>query len=415
MRFKVWLVLVAALAVSSGAGCTERALSPPAADPAVATAAAATPTSLPATSTPAPTTTATPTETSGLPPPPALLRLDPFYQKYVDAGGIPVVSSGKAPDEALLRVAAMVDDMLVQRPDLREAIIASGGRVAVRAPSETVKDLPEYRHYPFQILPYDVGASVAIPVSTVGTDNVLCGPRFYHRSHGDIFVHEFAHMVMNLDRGALDRPAGWWSGRFAVRVNDLFEYAMEEGLWTDTYAATNSHEYWAVAVQAWFDVGPHGNGVDTRAELEIYDPRVAALVGEVFGEVSVPSSCHLGAYPETAPAEADPSLRRFFLEGVVGGPAGERRSGVGVWLCQDGVRAFKYSEADGRFAFRVRPGSVTLAVYKGRTVLGWYGGENGFTTDGSEAAAIVVQDSDVTDIVIELPHTASGVAPVGEC
>ncbi len=309
----------------------------------------------------------------------------------------------------------MIDEMLVQRPDLREAIIASGGRVAVRAPSETVTDLPEYRHYSFQVQPLDVGASVPIPVSTVGTENVLCGPGFDHQSHGDIFVHEFAHLVMSLDRGALDRPAEWWSGQFWVRVRDLFEFAMEEGLWADSYAATNFQEYWAVAVQTWFDVGPDDNGVDTRAELEIYDPRMAALVREVFGEVPVPSSCHLGAYPETAPARADPALRRFLVRGTVGSPAGEGRSGIGVWLCQDGVRAFKYSQPDGRFEFRVRPGSVTLAVYKGRTVLGWYGGENGFTTEGSEATAIVVQTSDMTDIVIELPSSASGVAPVGEC
>ena len=220
---------------------------------------------------------------------------------------------------------------------------------------------------------------------------------------------------MNLDRDALDRPAGWWSGRFWVRVADLFEFALEEGLWGDTYAATNFHEYWAVAVQAWFDVGPNDNGVDTRVELEVYDPRIAALVREVFGEVSVPSSCHLGAYPETAPAKADSTLRRFLVRGTVSGPAGERRSGIGVWLCRDGVRAFKYSEADGTFAFRVGPGSVTLAVYKGRSVLGWYGGENGFTTDRNEAAEIVVEGSDLTGIVIQLPSEASGVEPVGEC
>ncbi len=357
---------------------------------------------------------ATPTASPTLGPPPALLGLEPFYGKYVDAGGIPVVSSAKAPDEALVRVAAMIDEMLAERPDLRKAIVASGGRVAVRAPSEIVTDLPEYRHHRFQILPYDVGASVPIPVSTVGADNVLCGPQFYHRNLGDVFVHEFA-MVAHLDRDTLDTADGWWSGQFRVRILELFGYASEEGLWTATYAATNYQEYWAVAVQAWFDVGRNDNGVDTRAELEAYDPRVAALVREVFGDVSLASSCHRGAYPETAPAVPDPALRRFFVEGLVGGPSGERRSGIGVWLCRDGVGAFTYAEADGTFAFRVRAGSVKLGVYVGRTVLGWYGGENGFTTDRNKAAEIVVEDSDVTGIVIALPSTAPSVEPVGEC
>src|SRR5688572_28972090 len=48
-------------------------------------------------------------------PPPAELQLDPFYKKYVDAQGIPVVSSDKVPDAALLMVRDMVQFMLSER------------------------------------------------------------------------------------------------------------------------------------------------------------------------------------------------------------------------------------------------------------------------------------------------------------
>ena len=47
-------------------------------------------------------------------------------------------------------------------------------------------------------------------------------------------------------------------------------------------------EYWAEVVQSWFDTNRENddqhNHIDTRAELKEYDPRVAALCEEVFGD-----------------------------------------------------------------------------------------------------------------------------------
>ena len=50
-------------------------------------------------------------------PPPAELELDPFYKKYVNAQGIPVVGSEKVPDAALLMARDIVQFMLSDRPD----------------------------------------------------------------------------------------------------------------------------------------------------------------------------------------------------------------------------------------------------------------------------------------------------------
>ena len=63
---------------------------------------------------------------------------------------------------------------------------------------------------------------------------------------------------------------------------------MDKGLWKDKYAANNRMEYWAEGVQSWFDTNrppDHDhNHVDTREELKEYDPDLAALCAEVFGE-----------------------------------------------------------------------------------------------------------------------------------
>jgi hypothetical protein len=55
---------------------------------------------------------------------PESLGVSPFYKKYVDALGIPVISSERAPDDALLVARDIVNSMLAFRPDVRKALLA---------------------------------------------------------------------------------------------------------------------------------------------------------------------------------------------------------------------------------------------------------------------------------------------------
>jgi dipeptidyl-peptidase-4 len=63
---------------------------------------------------------------------------------------------------------------------------------------------------------------------------------------------------------------------------------MAAGLWKGKYASVNHHEYFAEGVQSWFDDNRENdhdhNHVNTRAELLEYDPGLAALCREVFGD-----------------------------------------------------------------------------------------------------------------------------------
>ena len=63
---------------------------------------------------------------------------------------------------------------------------------------------------------------------------------------------------------------------------------MAKGLWKDKYAANNRAEYWAEAVQSYFDdnrLPDHDhNYVNTRKELFEYDPALAKIVQGVFGD-----------------------------------------------------------------------------------------------------------------------------------
>ena len=349
---------------------------------------------------------ATPTASPALGPPPALLGLEPFYQKYLDAGGIPVVSSSDVSDETLVRVAATLDEMLVQRPEMREAIVASGARIAVLAADEPATSLPEYRYRAREDPDWTtfdgramstmrgLGPTRWVPVTVIGEELVLCHPDQSYRQ--DSLVHEVGHLVLNL---GVEAPTG--TGGFRQQLGLLLGQALQQGLWVNTYSATNADEYWAVAVQAWFDVGGSLNGVDTREELEAYDPRIARLVQEVFGDATLSSSCYLGAYPDT-------EVRRYVVQGVVLGPDDVPLSGIVVWaFLGEDVAGASRTDAAGSFTLLASDGEMNIAfcTREGEEVAfgGWHGGEDGLTPWRGEATPVVVSGESVTGMVIKLP------------
>lgn len=221
------------------------------------------------------------------PPPPreiARLKLDPFYQKYLSANGFPIVSSEKVSDYAHHEVAWLIDRMLGERPDLLRAITASGVRLAIMAPDEYTTMIPEHRH----LTPPDywdkrargLGSTPTAPAVSCGEENLLDYPGDPYASE-NIFIHEFAHTIHQQGLAAVD-PA------FQGRLEAVFGRAKLKGLWKGKYAGTNPSEYWAEAVQSWFDCNRENdndhNHVNTREELKAYDPELAALVESTFGD-----------------------------------------------------------------------------------------------------------------------------------
>ena len=79
--------------------------------------------------------------------PPEALGLDPFYKKYTDAFGIPIVSSEKVDDAALLLARDIVNYMLVKRPDVRAVLVGRKSRMLVMDQTEGETDLPERRDW----------------------------------------------------------------------------------------------------------------------------------------------------------------------------------------------------------------------------------------------------------------------------
>ncbi len=219
--------------------------------------------------------------------PPAEMELDPFYAKYISAHGYPIVSSAQVNDYALKEAAYLIDMLLAKRPDVRKAMIESGSRCVVMAYNEYTTDVPEQRTMRPQSY-WDarargLGGSQRDPLCSCAEENLL-GYRGDPYSTENILIHEFAHN-MHL-RGLVNVDA-----TFDQRLKQTYDHAMAAGLWKGKYASVNHAEYFAEGVQSWFDNNRQPdhdhNHVDTRKELKEYDPGLAAICKEVFGDTEL--------------------------------------------------------------------------------------------------------------------------------
>ncbi len=211
-------------------------------------------------------------------------QLADFYQQHVDAGGVPVVGSSRVIPEALIEAHELIIRMVGHRPDVLSSMAEQGTRFSVMAHDEWTTDIPE--HSDLRPPEYwdrrarGLGATRHRPSVSCGEENLL-GLKGDPYATENILIHEFAHAIHEMGLNEVD-PS------FDVRLNKAYQNAMKKGLWEGVYASTNRMEYWAEAVQSWFDTNrefdPQHNHVNTREELREYDPAVADLCEEIFGD-----------------------------------------------------------------------------------------------------------------------------------
>ncbi len=216
---------------------------------------------------------------------------DPYYEKLLNADGIPVISSAAVSDAALVETARILNGMIGGRTDIRAALIANEATAGVIGINENTTDIPEHAFLKLdQETDWDVrargfGGTIWIPITTSGEENLLC-LESDKWSGENVFIHEFAHTLMNLALPFI--PGGI---DILLRITVAYDSAIAAGLWQNTYAGSNFEEYWAEGVQTFFNaerfVTP-SNGIDneiaTRSSLVVYDPTLAALIAEVVNE-----------------------------------------------------------------------------------------------------------------------------------
>ena len=234
------------------------------------------------------------------------LRFDPpdrhgvpaFYTQRIGAGGFPIVASAKVSPYALQEAAYLVDLMLAKRPDVRSAMIQSGARLCVLAHNEFTTDQPEFtrlgkratnqfrglsgKDY-WDARARGMGGSAEDPFCSCAEENLLGYPGDPYAAEC-ILIHELAHNIHL--RGLVNVDP-----TFDLRLKATYDAAMATGLWKGKYASVNHHEYFAEGVQSWFDNNRENdhdhNHVNTREELIEYDPRLAEICREVFGDTEL--------------------------------------------------------------------------------------------------------------------------------
>ena len=230
--------------------------------------------------------------------PPDSLGLDPFYQKYIDVNGLPLISSWRVPDSAFVAAHRTLYAMTSMLPKaVLDSMVARGTRIAIMARYEGTTDIPEH-HYLINdtALNWDLrarglGGDLELPLTSCAEENILAYQiDKYHAE--DILIHEFAHSI-HLIGLMLAVPD------FDARLKQCYENAIAKGILKGTYRETDKEEYFAEAVQDWFNVNaemPHPDGkhnwCNTREELQEFDPDLYNLLAEFFPQTNLQISKH---------------------------------------------------------------------------------------------------------------------------
>ena len=209
-------------------------------------------------------------------PPPAAVRdffdLSSFYQQWINVGGFPVLASEKVNPYAVKEAAWVIWQMIGHRRDILKVLAQNRKRLTVLAVTESFSDTPEYDkyfNYPtkfFGAYVRDINCSCPI---TLASEEHLIYPGV------SAIIHEFSHAI----HAGLNRI----SRTFDDQVRVTYSEAMEKGLWSGYYASSNRDEYWAEGTGVWFHAND-SNPVTTRDALKAYDPGLAKLLTEIFGD-----------------------------------------------------------------------------------------------------------------------------------
>lgn len=248
--------------------------------------------------------------------PPDSLKTDSFYRKYSDAFGIPILSSEKTPDDALLVARDIVNYMLMARQDIRNALIKKGARVLIIAAVEGEMDLPERRHWkkptkedrrltPGERENYDKPGGIAGMTdkeywnnrargmggtrTSCAEENLLGYPGTrYYGEH--ILVHEFSHNIMSGIRTV--------DPTLYAAIEKAYEEAKKKGMYKGQYAINTKEEYWAEGTQWWFwsniEFYDDRQRIQSPDDLATYDPTLYRLLSQVYTGHHIPADIYYG-------------------------------------------------------------------------------------------------------------------------
>ena len=342
-------------------------------------------------------------------PPPDHIRWYRSFDKYLDADGLAIISSDSVADEALFRAAAIADEMLVNRPDIRETLVRQRVHIVIVGESEETYDLAPFRQFRGNLSlesrgtggPRGFGPTDYTPI-LFPEENLLCyGNNSYRRS--DISIHEFAHAI------DYALSLGTSRGNFGSSLARAYRSALDSGLWEDTYAARNTAEYWAGGVQTWLGVdGGYSSPIRNRLHLLEYASPIAQLIVDTLGDFQVDSSCH------SADSPVKGATRKYAVHGQVTDHLGEPPLHARISLQgTSNSRVFRSTSSwpDGGYGLFALPRDYTMRMSIDGCRM--FYASSGPTPDSLSAEAFSLTDQDLNiDIQLEDPICTIAVSGV---
>lgn len=211
------------------------------------------------------------------------------YTRYAAARGVPALATDSPQDEALRRACMLLHD-LGQEPKVLEVMLEENIGLVVMGVDETSADFPEFAAWG---VPDSRARGLGgVPRGLCAEENVMCD-RSVDRWRGEsICVHEFGHTMHLGVYNLMDDT-------FDDRVEAAYRAARNAGKYANTYAASNAVEYFGEGVQDWYNTnlesipanGVH-NEINTRAELEAYDPELYDILAEVLPDEPGYQDCY---------------------------------------------------------------------------------------------------------------------------
>lgn len=216
------------------------------------------------------------------------------YAKACTVLGITIRSDEAVADEAFAAESDRLYNMLITRDDLVEAMLGVPIEGRILAQDQRITSMPEFTEL-YELFPgidwnrreRAYPGSSEIPYFAGAEENLLCLED--DRNEGeDMFVRVFGLTIRRFGLDIVDPST-------STAINQAYGRAIAAGLWENTLAEINSDEYWMEGVQSFFDANLENNEedrepnsshnhVNTRAELQAYDPALWAIANSVFGD-----------------------------------------------------------------------------------------------------------------------------------
>lgn len=292
-----------------------------------------------------------------------------FFTKMISVNGIPIKAPRVVVDEALYAAYDRLHMETAHLPVVVANLVAAGAELHIIGRDQGTTDLPEWRqdkHVPldeyFGLTRDQRTRGMGGLITSCGEENLLQLPKDRYRGR-DICLHEFAHDI-----------EGEGIPRFVRAMFDKqYEVSKSKGLWLNSYAGSNSDEYFAELTMWYFgthgDMGMSGPKPENGTEgLKKYDPEAYKLFDDFYsGRIEITkmeprSHGGEGGDSEEAPQDSlaaramvarltsykvgDTKLGDFFKDAGMTGPGD---AGSGSWR----VVQHEAAGADGHYKFQV--------------------------------------------------------------